>query len=253
MAVRTRSWWSRVKGVVWWGVILLLAWFVGEVAYAAFITPASGQAPGRGSHGGAVVGAVAVASLVVLLASVERLRLRRRRRKHPERYRAPVHPTYSGGGSTPGNDLFGWIFWTACLAASLAFFISATVQGYASWRQSVEVQEHGLRATGTVIGVRNVAHAKRYGHYNTVWLVVRLTPPVAAADLTTVHTKYSRSPYPVGRSIVILVDPADPAYAELPGHPRSNEGDVVSSSGWRRERAGLRDASAPPADHPGRR
>ena len=78
-------------------------------------------------------------------------------------------------------------------AAVVAYFVSAAAQGYASWRQSVEVQDHGLRATGTVVGIRNVAHADRDGHYNTVWLFVRFTPPVRAVDLTTVHTRFSKS------------------------------------------------------------
>jgi hypothetical protein len=84
---------------------------------------------------------------------------------------------------------------------------------------SSHVQRAGVPRTGRIISVQNVEHqGPRSGSWYSALMMVRLAPPVDGHSTTTVHDPHA-SNLIAGEGLQILVDPQQPGYAELPGHP----------------------------------
>jgi hypothetical protein len=84
---------------------------------------------------------------------------------------------------------------------------------------SSHVQHAGVPRTGRIISVQNVEHqGPRSGPWYSALITVTLAPPVDGHSTTTVHDPQA-SNLIAGEGLQILVDPQEPGYAELPGHP----------------------------------
>jgi hypothetical protein len=82
--------------------------------------------------------------------------------------------------------------------------------------KSSYVQDHGIRASGTVDSVDNSEACGRYSCDWTASIVVTLSSPVDGVRTTTVHYP-DFSSLNAGEPVVVLIDPKQPGYAELPG------------------------------------
>jgi hypothetical protein len=76
-------------------------------------------------------------------------------------------------------------------------------------------QAHGVRRTARV-----VSEDAGTGKSPTSTATVRLDEPVDGHAVTTVHIQGAPA-YSPGTPVTVVVDPRDPAYAELPGSPYS--------------------------------
>lgn len=103
------------------------------------------------------------------------------------------------------------------IAASVFLAVNA-VQLHSQASRSGYVQAHGLPRSATVGRVQNIRHASKSSTVYTAQIEVTLNTPVAAQTGTTVYVPRSVRYIP-GQAITVLVDPAQPAYAELPGQP----------------------------------
>jgi hypothetical protein len=125
----------------------------------------------------------------------------------------------------PGALLFGRTYSPASLgvgALVLGFmtitFAIAAVSSYNNAQRSAFVQHHGTSVTATVISVNNQEYCgRRYCHW-TAMIPVTLSRPVDGVGTTTVHFP-EQSSLRSGEQTMVLVDPKEPGYAELPGYP----------------------------------
>jgi hypothetical protein len=95
------------------------------------------------------------------------------------------------------------------------------------------VQAHGVRRAAVILNVQNEEHhsttttgsgSGRHTTTSTSWTAlvqVSLAAPVGAQTRTTVHVPGYESAA-AGDQLTVLVDPDDPAYAELPGSPSTS-------------------------------
>ncbi len=80
------------------------------------------------------------------------------------------------------------------------------------------VQHHGVLTTGTVENVNNNESCGRGGCTYTAEIAVTLATPVGGTTQSIVHyPDYSN--LTIGDQVEVLVDPKQPGYSELPGHP----------------------------------
>ena len=108
----------------------------------------------------------------------------------------------------------------------LAFLIYLSVDLNAKAARSALTQHHGLPRTGTVQFVHPVHHSSRSGSWTTYNYDVALTTPAAGTTRTVVHDPTRDfQHFTSGESVAALVDPKNPSYAELAGHP-------LQSSSW---------------------
>jgi hypothetical protein len=100
------------------------------------------------------------------------------------------------------------------IGASIAVVPEAVVD-HSHAEHSAYVQAHGVREVGTVLMVTNTVVDSGSGA-QVAQVVVWLQAPVDGQDVTMAHVPtpvYS----PDGSTVTVLVDPADPGYAEYPG------------------------------------
>jgi len=97
----------------------------------------------------------------------------------------------------------------------IGFGVGAFFAHRASARSSY-VQAHGVRAAGTVDSVDNTQVCGRYSCDWESSIVVSLSASVDGVTKTTVHYP-DYSDLVAGDPVVVLVDPQQPSYAELPG------------------------------------
>lgn len=120
---------------------------------------------------------------------------------------------YGGALSTLGAGLF-----LVVISAGLAY---DAVQEQAAVVRSCYTQASGVSLITTVAGVDN--HYTKSGGY--AYVTVDLRVPVGGRVSTVVNVPHTVS-YATGQSLVALVDPKDPGYAELPGAPDDPHGDT---------------------------
>ncbi|MGD0609180.1 MAG: hypothetical protein ABSA53_37080 [Streptosporangiaceae bacterium] len=84
--------------------------------------------------------------------------------------------------------------------------------------RSTYTQANGIAGTATVRSVANYDSSGRYSTSYFAKVTVSLQTPVSGQASTVVNIPGNVS-YAPGQVISILVDPADPGYAELPGSP----------------------------------
>jgi hypothetical protein len=102
--------------------------------------------------------------------------------------------------------------------------ISLSVREHRDAAHSSYTQAHGVRRAARVIS-EDVGTGKD----PTEALVVRLSGPVNGHGTTTVHIQHIQDvpTYSPGAPLTVVVDPQDPAYAELPGFPYTSTGQWV--------------------------
>lgn len=102
---------------------------------------------------------------------------------------------------------------------ALIMFIS-TIRCYSDVQRSDLTQHHGIAVASRVLSVNNEFHnyAKGGGGYYTATAILALDPPIKGHSTTMAHFA-GRLDINPGLGIAALVDPNDPGYAELPGHP----------------------------------
>ncbi len=110
-------------------------------------------------------------------------------------------------------------------AATIGLAVGAA-STYSQGVRSAFVQSHGIPAAAIVDTVDNTQQCSRSSCDYTAAIVVTLKAPVRGATTTVVHYPDS-SDLVSGESIVVLVDPQQPGYAELPGTKFVNAGDWV--------------------------
>jgi hypothetical protein len=88
------------------------------------------------------------------------------------------------------------------------------------------VQSHGVDATGTVTYVRNHKSCGRSSCSYTAAMGIAFAGPVDGTTATTVHYRGTLA-LSAGESVLVLVDPHEPGYAELPGAPFKRTRDWV--------------------------
>jgi hypothetical protein len=85
--------------------------------------------------------------------------------------------------------------------------------------RSAYTQAHGVASIGTVISVHNNQSCNKGScWWTSADLVDLTTPPVNGATTTTLRTPYATS-LKAGNTVSFLVDPQEPSWAEIPGHP----------------------------------
>jgi hypothetical protein len=90
---------------------------------------------------------------------------------------------------------------------------------------SAYTQSSGPRRYAMVFTVHNVEHQNRSSTWYTAEIGAVLAQPVAGHTATTIWVPYSVSAKP-GQLMLVVVDPAQPAYSEVPGAP------YVTASQW---------------------
>jgi hypothetical protein len=208
-----------------WTELLLgaaLALFLGFLTLG-FVLNAAGA---YHSHSGRVGQGIAAVICLALLVPCVRWTIsveHRLRRHHPivrhfearhdnvQRPRARVlvrgRRRYGPVGLTVGTLLFG--------ALTIGFAVGAVVE-HAHASRSAYVQHHGTFVVGTVASVVNTEHCSRGGCHYTAAVAVLLGRRVAGTGSTTVHYP-GFSSLVTGEPVQVLVDPKQPAYAEIPG------------------------------------
>lgn len=111
----------------------------------------------------------------------------------------------------------------ALVTAYTGYFAVTTNADYA---RSHRVQLHGIRATGVTTSVTNVEDNQTKEVSYSARISVELSAPLEGQTRTTVHLPH-RSSAVAGQAILLLLDPRDPTYAELPGQPTQVGGPVV--------------------------
>jgi len=106
-------------------------------------------------------------------------------------------------------------------------FVLLALTTYGSEARSSFVQEHGRRVSGRVqsFDSQPICDPSPQGGtcYPSTRMAIRLSVPVGGVRV--VHTSEARSLHlGSGRHVQVLLDPADPSYAELAGQPRTSGG-----------------------------
>jgi hypothetical protein len=101
----------------------------------------------------------------------------------------------------------------------VAGFAAYAVNMHAQAALSSYVQHHGVPRTGGIVRVQNIEHQNsKYGPWYSARITVVLAPPMDGHSTTVVHDPHGSNLIP-GEGLEVLVDPQQPAYAELPGQP----------------------------------
>jgi hypothetical protein len=111
------------------------------------------------------------------------------------------------------------------LLAVIGGLSAYTVALHSDSDRSAFVQAQGVPTSATVVSVWNSGYQSRSWDWNQyeAHLAVRLAVPAGAAGGSTVYYPDSWGLTP-GDRVRILVDPADPGYAEIPGRPYITSG-----------------------------
>jgi hypothetical protein len=126
----------------------------------------------------------------------------------------------------PKNGPMARVFAIVLVLGFVAVLIFMTLSLHASAVKSAETQHHGISRSATVTAVHRESHASRYDSWNTYNYDVQLSAAANGATTTVVNDPsrdFQR--YDAGETTLVLVDPKELNYAELPGHP-------VQSSSW---------------------
>jgi Protein of unknown function (DUF3592) len=108
--------------------------------------------------------------------------------------------------------------------------VFGAVVAFSGAARSSYTQSNGVADDATVVNVSNVqdtscARSSCSTTY-TAQVTTTLSQPVSGDDATTINIPNNVS-YTVGQVVPVLVDPQDPAYAELPGLPYATEGAAI--------------------------
>lgn len=123
-------------------------------------------------------------------------------------------------------SLFGLV-----LTAMAVVFLIISFHVRSEGARSSYTQAHGASRQAGILTVQNIQHQSHSQHGGTsTWytaeLTVSLNQPVRGLSQTTVQVPHAVS-YSAGETVTVLVDPAEPGYAELPGVP-----DVTAKDWW---------------------
>lgn len=105
--------------------------------------------------------------------------------------------------------------------------VIGTVVEIGAWRHSRFVQAHGDRRAATVLSVHEAEHHGKYSTWYTADIGVLLNAPAGGHLTTTAHYP-GWSTLVMGDQVVVLVDPGQPGYAELPGSPYTTQGTWIA-------------------------
>jgi hypothetical protein len=190
-----------------------------------FVLESVGAYPRQGSsRAGQIVGAVVFLGLAVLCSRwALHVEHRLRRGDHVARAFESTHMSGArrvrlppGVGRRRGYGPVGTSVILAFFGLATLAFIGIAIEARAEGSRSSFVQHHGVRDTATVIAVDNTEHCSRGGCSYTAAITATLSSPVAGAPVTVVHYR-GFSNLVQGQPIIVLVDPKQPSYAELPG------------------------------------
>lgn len=211
---------------------LVLSATVGLFALSACLSgilSAVGSANESARPGGAFaddIALVAISAVVATVCAVLAVHF-----EHRIRHARPVARSRSGSGpvwatphvwsyrigrgsTSPGVMSFQLLIFTGL---SIAFIVGA-VRSHSAADRSALVQHHGIAREATLLTVKNSYHSSRSGGYYTADLDMSFEPALGGQTITVVHYPGQVHALP-GSRFQILVDPADPGYAELPGAP----------------------------------
>jgi hypothetical protein len=209
---------ARVWGLIgaWFGALIC---FIGAAATAS----ALGRPHKVATVVLAIVAIAFVIGVVVLVRTAIVLEHSLRLQAPAQRSATTAHPV---AARHPKNGPASRIFAGVALLAVIAFLVFISVSLHSKASRSALTQDHGLPRTGTVTAVHSVDNSTRYDSWTTYNYDVTLSSPVDQSIHTVVNdpTKDVQN-FNKGDSIHALVDPKNPDYAELPGHP-------VQSSRW---------------------
>jgi hypothetical protein len=110
------------------------------------------------------------------------------------------------------------LFLIVALTAVFVGFSTLAIAHHSDNDRSAYVQAHGLRRSAVVDRVQNSATTDKGVTTYTATLSVTVTFP-ASGDRNAVVYDPGRAQVKQGSTITVLLDPQQPAYAELPGHP----------------------------------
>lgn len=149
--------------------------------------------------------------LLVIAAGCAWLALRSRSR--------PV-PGVPGAGRRTRRVIPAVLAVLAALGFSVLFVMvsTATVVFHSRADRSAYVQARGLRENAVVDRVRTITAQAKSGPRDTAVLTVTVTSPARHGHQAVVYAPRGTSVKP-GSAIIVLLDPVQPAYAELPGQP----------------------------------
>jgi hypothetical protein len=127
--------------------------------------------------------------------------------------------------------LMTWIAGLVLLGSAVSL-VTILTGGNANAAKSAYTQTHGVRETATVVQVHNteVESCGGGGECGDSWsavVLVRLPQPVGGRAEITVRVPYKVS-YQPGDTVIVLVDPQSPGYAELPGVPMTTKAHVLA-------------------------
>lgn len=138
-------------------------------------------------------------------------------------YAGPYSPRLYHHRHGPVSTAMGGVI--IFLAAIL--LVIGTIVDFGNWQKSRFVQAHGDQRSATVQYVDNIVTHGRYSDSYSADISVALAAPVGRSSTTTVHYP-DWSSLSDGDQVTVLVDPDDPGYAELPGHPDATVGSWIA-------------------------
>jgi hypothetical protein len=121
-----------------------------------------------------------------------------------------------GVGRRRGYGPVGTSVLLAVFVLATLAFIGGAIGAKAAAARSSYVQQHGVRAIAIVDSVDNTEHCSRSGCDYTSAITATLGRPVQGRSVTVIHYR-GRSDLLAGESVLVLVDPKQPSYAEVPG------------------------------------
>ena len=250
---------ARRRFLLWLELVIavVLALVLGLLAIGFLGTALAGRQPNGSTRVGQFVGVFVCAGLLYLVTRwVIRVEHRLRRRQPVAQTFASASAAPAAGGFMPtagatdaaaiaasqradrprsgrtrgrgrrhygpvGTSVIAAVFGVATVGLAVGS-VSTHSQGV----RSAFVQSHGVRAAAVVDSVDNTQHCSRSGCNYTAAVIVTLKAPVRGAGTTVVHYP-DYSDLLSGESVVVLVDPRQTDYAELPGVKFVNTGDWV--------------------------
>jgi len=105
------------------------------------------------------------------------------------------------------------------------FCLFTTLSAHADADRSAYTQQHGVSETAVADNVQNIASATKHGTTYTNQITVTVRHPKIGTGSATVYGQGMTS-VQQGDTVTVLIDPRQPAYAEIPGAP------FTTTSGW---------------------
>ncbi|HET9059520.1 MAG TPA: hypothetical protein VFN61_06335 [Acidimicrobiales bacterium] len=226
-----------MRRVNWWTVAvvaLVVASLFFAISTATAISACFGHAAGNNTTG-PIVAAVIFALLTALLASLAFMT------EHHAKSRSALCAI---GSLVPGTFRYLWqrpvsttkrrlrrvaigYFAVVWFGVLIAFSVNAIVE-YGNWARTNETQSHGTHELAKVTSVDQIYHGNESSYFYTYNYEVRLAHPVGRATYSTVYTPEQTQFAGAGQRISVLVDPYQPAYAELPGEGMATLGAPIA-------------------------